>query len=153
MSRAVACLFVLWIGYVLTTCGGNKKKETPKPLFEGMDRRTTLRMKLYLVNGHKLYQTQCMGCHGTDGQGLKALVPPLAQAKILQRPDSVACVIKQGVQKGIRYVMPAYPHLTHLQIAEIMTYIGAAWGNRTGFQPVKQVQTYLKNCPKQQRVP
>ena len=146
--KRVCLLLLLWgIG-----CG-QPAKEPRTTLFEGMDRRTKLRLQSYMANGQRLYNTHCANCHQRDGRGLRSLMPPLRGADYLKRRKEVACLIKYGARgpmivSGKKYdaFMPSHPSLRNIHIAELMSYVGNAWGNREGLVPVKEVDRYLDSC-------
>jgi len=107
----------------------------------------------YMVHGLRLYQEKCANCHQKNGAGLKRLIPPLIQADYLQDLVKTACSIKNGLKgeimvNGISYdqPMPA-AGLTDLEIAEIITYINNAWGNKGGLSHVNEVSKALAKCP------
>ena len=151
LNRSLLSLLLLCgLPFVCDACRQKQKKN----LFAGMDRRSKIRMKSYLVRGYHLYEAHCSPCHQQDGRGLKRLYPPLNGADyLLGHPDKSACIIRYGskgggVVNGIPYptAMPAGPTLRNIEIAEILTYISNAWDNHNGFFPVKKVDTYLKTC-------
>ena len=133
---------------------GGGRKERKKNLFGGMDRRTKMRMKSYLVNGYHLYEKHCAACHQSSGRGLEQLYPPLIGSDyLLNNPQGTACMIRFGTSKnkaahrGHRYaLMPGNEQLRRIEIAEILTYISNAWENQEGFFPVKEVDKYLEDC-------
>ena len=143
-----------YIGLLLWSIGcGEPVQERKAPLFEGMDRRTKLRLQSYMANGQRLYNNYCANCHQRDGKGLRSLIPPLREADYLKRRKEVACLIRYGARgamivsdKKYDAVMPAHSSLRNIQIAELMSYIGNAWGNREGLIPVKEVNHYLDSC-------
>ena len=121
---------------------------------QGMDRETKLKFDQYMVNGARIYQANCANCHQSQGEGLAKLYPPLAGSDyLLENIPRAACIIKNGqFQKitvnGITFnqMMPAMPGLTNLEIAEVITFISNSWGNKGGFQSVKEVDKWLQAC-------
>jgi mono/diheme cytochrome c family protein len=90
------------------------------------------------TNGRLIYETQCATCHGPEGQGVAGLHPPLTASEWVQAPPArLAALTLDGLQgplvvNGVTYrgVMPAWRlALTDGQIAAVLTYIRAAWGN------------------------
>ena len=107
----------------------------------------------YFTNGKKLYTAYCSNCHTAQGTGLGRLIPPLAQSDyLLDDLKRAAVIIKYG-QKGPIVVndvaynqpMPANPKLTHLEIAEIITYITNSWGNSAEAMTIESVKEALKS--------
>jgi cytochrome c551 len=106
------------------------------------------------AEGKRLYQQQCANCHGNNGEGLGALIPPLAQADYLkQHWTATPCIIKNGLNhtilvNGQSYdqPMPANAKLSEIEIANILNYIGNSWGNQLPTQQLNAVRTQLENC-------
>lgn len=104
--------------------------------------------------GAELYNFYCANCHMEDGSGLKALIPPLAQADYLKDHQSeIACLIKKGIKgpitvNGTVYTteMAGIPKLNDIQINNIINYINNAWGNDYGDSNVKKVNDALEQC-------
>lgn len=114
-----------------------------------------IKRQKYITEGILLYQNNCANCHQRDGKGLAALYPPIAGSDYLAKKDSVIHIIRHGQQgpilvNGKRYnrPMPAQPHLSNLEIAEIVTYIYAEWGNSQELTDVKYVDNVLKHGKK-----
>lgn len=143
--------FVLWTVVILWQC--QSKNDAPD-VYDGMDSRTAIRMRQYMVQGKSLYQMHCQNCHGDTGQGLGELIPPLAKSDYLMSDiDRALCIIKNGQKgeitvNGVVYnqIMPASSALKDLEIAEIATYIANSWGNKSGLVEVKHVQDVLGSC-------
>ncbi len=80
--------------------------------------------------GKSVYKNQCAQCHGDDGEGIKVLVPPMADADFLKNNfDSIPCWLKNGlnhpiVVNGKTYDQPMYPPgVDEIQIANVMNYM------------------------------
>jgi mono/diheme cytochrome c family protein len=108
----------------------------------------------YYSIGSVIYQGKCQNCHGKDGQGLSALMPPLTDSTYLKANKSqLACFIKYGMQNKVVIVnkkafegdMPAQD-LAPIEIAEVLTYVGNSFGNNLGLITGEQVEADLKNC-------
>lgn len=108
----------------------------------------------YYTNGKKLYDTHCQNCHGTQGEGLAALIPPLTDTLYLkQHRNELACIVKHGLDEEIvvkgqiyKEQMPANHQLTDIDVAAIITYISNSFGNKQGLYDVTNAGTDLKNC-------
>jgi nitrite reductase (NO-forming)/hydroxylamine reductase len=94
-----------------------------------------------LQAGEAAYLANCAACHQPTGAGLPGAFPPLAGSDFLtgNSRDKVLSSILQGLTgeitvNGVKYnnVMPAMSHLSDADIANIMTYIYASWGNPGG---------------------
>jgi alcohol dehydrogenase (quinone), cytochrome c subunit len=88
--------------------------------------------------GAKVYTAYCMHCHGVDGKAFAPFLAPLAgNPNVLEKdPSSLINVTLNGTRdlviQGVpaAYPMPRYaPVLDDRQIAEVLTFIRAGWGN------------------------
>jgi mono/diheme cytochrome c family protein len=117
------------------------------------ENETTLEFKRYYSVGAVVYQTHCQNCHGVNGEGLAALVPPLSDSLYLKKNrTALACSIKYGLKGAISInnksfddVMPA-TQLAPMEIAQVLTYIGNSFGNKLGTIDEPQVQADLAKC-------
>ncbi|MEX0965776.1 MAG: cytochrome c [Bacteroidia bacterium] len=104
--------------------------------------------------GEQLYSIYCQNCHGSEGEGLRQLIPPLAGADFLQQhQENLPCIIMYGMdgeilvnEKRYNQPMPPNPDLEPIEVANIINYINSAWGNDFGFVPLSEVERQLKNC-------
>lgn len=141
-----------FLAMTLFACSGGKGQEKEEKESE-LSSRDEIRLKQYQVEGAKVYATYCANCHQQDGKGLASLYPPLAGADyLLGNLPRAACIIKNGQSKEIvvngetyNQMMPGNP-ITNLEIAEVLTYIGNAWGNDAGLVGVKDVDKWLEEC-------
>ena len=88
--------------------------------------------------GEAAFLANCAACHQPTGVGLPGAFPPLAGSDFLKNNDQtkVLSSILQGITgklvvNGVEYnnVMPAMSHLADADIANIVTYVYASWGN------------------------
>jgi mono/diheme cytochrome c family protein len=114
--------------------------------FTGGRKKHTLALDVQ-ERGAKLYGEHCVECHGERGQGVLGAYPALAgnRAVTMDVPFNVIRVVLSGGYPPATagnprpYGMPPFSHvLDDVQIATIVTYIRAAWGN--GAEPVSPVQ-------------
>lgn len=101
--------------------------------------------------GEATYQANCVACHQANGQGIPAAFPPLAgHVPDLLAPEGgrtyLIHTLLYGLQGSITVdgqtyngVMPAWQHLDDAQLADVLSYISAAWENEAdlpeGFEP------------------
>lgn len=113
-----------------------------------------INFKRYYTTGSVIYTTKCQNCHGSDGLGLSALMPPLTDTAFLRKnKSSLACFVKYGInnkiliinKKGFEGNMPA-TDLAPIEIAEVLTYVGNSFGNNLGLVSLEQVQRDLAKC-------
>lgn len=87
--------------------------------------------------GKGVYAKVCISCHQANGQGIPGAFPPLAKSDYLNKDVNRAI---KGVVKGlsgpitvngVKYnsAMPAQA-LNDQQIADVLTYVYANWGNK-----------------------
>jgi mono/diheme cytochrome c family protein len=107
----------------------------------------------YYSNGNLIYQTHCQNCHGANGEGLQALIPPLNDTSYIKTNKSaLACYIKNGVKgkiaissRNFEGEMPA-SELAPVEIASVLTFISNSFGNKSGMVKSEQVEEDLKDC-------
>jgi mono/diheme cytochrome c family protein len=100
---------------------------------------TTSESSLLMTLGQTVYQARCASCHGSDGRGMPPDYPPLAGNPSIQMESAVnpiRMVLNGGLPPGTAgnpepYGMPPFAQtLSDDEIAAVVTYIRAAWGNR-----------------------
>ncbi|TJZ63089.1 cytochrome c [Sphingobacterium olei] len=108
----------------------------------------------YAVNGQKLYISHCQNCHGSKGEGLAQLYPPLNDNEYFkQNRAKLSCIIRYGMKESIvihgkiyKNQMPANPQLTELDIAYILTYITTNFGTSDSIYSHNEVKEAIKAC-------
>ncbi|MDE1941944.1 MAG: c-type cytochrome [Betaproteobacteria bacterium] len=93
---------------------------------------------LYKTRGGLGYVQFCSTCHQYDGRGVEKFFPPLANNSSVQAkdPTSVIHVILSGWKSPVTesarhgFYMPSYSRLGDQELAEIITFVRAQWGNR-----------------------
>jgi mono/diheme cytochrome c family protein len=99
--------------------------------------------------GAKVFADNCTGCHGANGMGQPGLFPSLAANPYVSGDAKrVIHTVKYGltgkiVAKGVQYdgVMPPWRGtLTDSQIADVVSYIRTAWGNKGSAVTIAQVR-------------
>jgi cytochrome c551 len=102
----------------------------------------------------RLYQNNCMNCHGMDGEGLRQLIPPLADSDFVQEnKESLACIIKYGLKGKITvngniydHPMPGNERLSDVDIANIINYVNRNWNEEEAFVSPEKVKNQLQAC-------
>ncbi|MCW2118246.1 cytochrome c [Flavobacterium sp. 7A] len=86
--------------------------------------------------GKLMYNKVCMSCHQMNGAGIPGAFPPLAKSDYLNA--DVDRAIKQVLKgslgaitvNGKKYTTPMPKQdLTDQQVADVLTYVYASWGN------------------------
>lgn len=88
--------------------------------------------------GEVVYKTACLACHQETGAGLPGAFPPLARSDyLIEDPKRAVQVVLTGLQGEIvvnntqyNSVMPAMPQLSDQEIADVLTFVLNAWGNK-----------------------
>ena len=110
--------------------------------------------KRMYTEGSEVYQTYCQNCHGSKGEGLAALIPPLTDTTALKsNPTALPCTVKYGLKGKITVSgkqfdgnMPASSELTPIQIAQVAIYVSNSFGNKNGFTNEDEVNKALNSC-------
>ncbi len=113
----------------------------------------SIEFKRYYSSGALVYQEHCQNCHGTNGEGLSALIPPLTDSAFLKKNKNLlACFITIGLKgqitiKGKTFddAMPAND-LSPIEVAQVLTYIGNSFGNKLNTINEQVVQADLAKC-------
>ena len=117
------------------------------------ENENNIEFKRYYSSGAVVYQNHCQNCHGENGQGLSALIPPLSDSAYLRKNlVSLPCYIKNGLKgqitvkgKTFEDVMPAND-LSPVELAQVLTYIGNSFGNKLNTIDEQSVQKNLAGC-------
>jgi mono/diheme cytochrome c family protein len=91
-----------------------------------------------LNRGQGVYADQCARCHGDRGEGRSPAAPPLAGSRVINMGssvDAIRIVLYGGYAPGTELnprpfgMPPYYPTLSSEDIASVLTYVRASWGN------------------------
>jgi mono/diheme cytochrome c family protein len=106
------------------------------------------------AEGEVVFTQTCVPCHGAAGAGVPGQFPPLAGSEwvLSNEPDRITRIVMNGLQgpiqvKGAAFAnaMPAFgENLSDRQIAAVLTYIRASFGNSAPEVPVAKV-TEVRN--------
>jgi mono/diheme cytochrome c family protein len=88
--------------------------------------------------GKLVYGANCLTCHQADGSGVGNLNPPLYGTQwISGSKTALVQMILKGSKGKVEIdgetfhnAMPAQPHLTDQQIADVLTYVRNSFGNK-----------------------
>ncbi|HMP93261.1 MAG TPA: cytochrome c [Phnomibacter sp.] len=91
-----------------------------------------------MEEGKKVYESACQACHQPGGVGVPGAFPPLTKNDWVEGDKKrLINVILKGLNDPIKVngeeytmPMPAQPNLTDVQIADVLTYIRASFGNK-----------------------
>ena len=108
------------------------------------------------VQGKRLYEYHCSGCHMSDGKGIAGLYPPLFDSDYLEaRVNELPCIIRYGLSDTIEVNGRIYDQpmlgiegLSSAEIANISNYIMHNWlGGDSRFSE-RQITRLLNECTK-----
>ena len=109
-----------------------------------------------LAKGKDLYNGagSCVACHMADGRGQPGSVPPLAGSDWLDNSDRTIAIVLRGMAgpvkvNGERYYSAMPPQLLFddEKIADMITYVNHAWGNKGAAVTAPQVAKARKALP------
>jgi hypothetical protein len=139
----VARMFSLCIGLglIIFSCVSKSGDSSPK-------------FGQYYVQGEQLYNLHCSNCHQKDGSGLGRVYPPVDTSDYMDRDYSqVICLIRNGIDGELvvngqvyNQPMPAFPMLSDLEVAQIVTYIYNNWSHQEGLIDVRLTSKALAGC-------
>jgi nitrite reductase (NO-forming) len=103
--------------------------------------------------GGALFNGTCSVCHQANGEGMPAVFPPLAKSDFLAADINRAIGIVLNGRSGaitvngkdFNSVMPPMSQLNDDEIAHILTYVLASWGNPGGKVSADQVATVRRS--------
>ncbi len=108
---------------------------------------------LLMSFGQTVYQARCAICHASDGSGMPPDYPPLAGNPSIQMESAVnpiRMVLNGGFPPGTGgnpepYGMPPFAqNLSDDEVAAVVTYIRAAWGNQGAAVSASQANALRK---------
>ncbi|MBD1367274.1 c-type cytochrome [Mucilaginibacter sp. ZT4R22] len=138
MKFKIIAGLVLILSVIIASCGSAEDME----------------FKRYYLGGEQLYKQRCQNCHGTKGEGLSNLIPPLTDSTFLKtNKKQLACIVNNGLKGALVVVngksfvgdMPAN-NIPPVDIARILTYITNSFGNKMGTVKSEDVALSLKDC-------
>ena len=98
----------------------------------------TLTLEQQIKAGEAHFNGTCSVCHQANGQGIEGVFPPLAGSDLLAKtPKRAISIALNGLSgpltvngKTYNSVMPPMSQLNDDEIANILTYVTHAWGNK-----------------------
>lgn len=98
--------------------------------------------------GKKVYVKNCLACHMGDGGGVPGLNPPLGKTDwVTGDKKRLINVLLKGLEdpivvNGEEYYnpMPSFAQLSDQEIADVLTYIRASFGNKASAITTNEVK-------------
>jgi mono/diheme cytochrome c family protein len=112
-----------------------------------------------LAKGKKYYEQAggCFACHQLDGQGMPGSIPPLAKSSwVLDKdPGRMISLVLKGLAgpimvDNVKYNSMMPPQLLYqdAELADLLTYVRNAWGNKGDVITVAQIKATRAKLPK-----
>lgn len=107
-----------------------------------------------LIDGGKVYTTNCASCHQANGQGVAGAFPPLAKSSwVTENKKTPIRILLLGIQgeievSGSQYngLMPSFGNtLSDAEIAAVLSHIRSSWGNQAEAISETDVQLERQN--------
>lgn len=104
-----------------------------------------------MAQGAKIYEAQCLDCHGASGEGKHPAYPRLAGNLSVIAPDTanaIRAVLNGGFAPGTAgnpqpYGMPPFRQtLSDSDVASVVSYIRGSWGNQAAPVAPTDVRRY-----------
>jgi cytochrome c oxidase subunit 2 len=117
-----------------------KKKETAA---KADDPSKVWELDGLVARGEKVYNANCLACHGAAGKGAGPIKALDGSDIVLNQPEKQIEILLKGAGNG---AMPAWKQLSDTELAAVMTYTKNAWSNKTGklVQPAEFVAARSK---------
>ncbi len=101
-----------------------------------------------IQRGSIVYHKECLSCHQADGGGVPHLNPPLYESTdVVGDKKKIIGIVLRGMTDrlpidGEYYSnnMAPHPELSNMQIADVLTFIRASWGNKASAVTPAEVQ-------------
>lgn len=102
----------------------------------------------YYQQGKSLFESNCAACHMVDGSGVSKLYPSLNEFKNSDFDvRSIGCIIKYGKKsEGSVIEMAALPHLSEVEIHNIVNYIIVDLNKMKHEVSIKEINELILDC-------
>jgi len=106
-------------------------------------------LKPSMDRGKKVFDSYCLSCHQSDGNGVPRLNPPLVKTEYVSGDKKkLIGIVLNGLQGEIEVdgetynnVMASHDFLTDQQIADVLTYVRNSFGNKFSAVTPAEVKT------------
>ncbi|MCU4154513.1 cytochrome c [Carboxylicivirga sp. A043] len=113
----------------LVACGSPQKKH--------VEQKTVESTGLANQNGKLVYKRHCLACHQANAGGIPKMYPPLAKNKVISgEKEQLIGIVLNGMSGEIEVngetyngVMAGYRNLSDKDIADVLNYLRAGFGN------------------------
>ena len=136
-------IFIMGLVCILsaTGCGGKKKDDKPQPLdtSELAEKVKPAVPSAEKHPGREVYAVYCATCHQSNGSGVPGMYPPLTPNRHIENKDTLIDVVLNGMKGKIEVdgeiynnFMAPHNHLSDQELADVTSYVRAAFGNDLG---------------------
>lgn len=102
--------------------------------------------------GKKVYNTTCLPCHQSDGNGVPGMHPPLRESEwVTGDKERLIRIVMEGMKGEIEVhgetynsVMAPLNYLEPQQVADVLTFVRNSFGNKASEVTVEEVEEVLK---------
>ncbi len=99
--------------------------------------------------GMAIYQKYCAACHKADGSGSEGFFPPITKTEGVADKDRLIKTVVSGLSgplevQGKTYdqEMPSFKFMTDKELADVLTYVRASFGNGHPSVTEKEISEY-----------
>lgn len=105
--------------------------------------------------GEVAYINHCASCHGNDGEGVGALIPPVKNSSFIQaHPDQLACIIYHGIEGEIEVNEVLYNQpmlglkgkITKMEVTNLINFLLQEWNGIDERQTPADIEKNQKDC-------
>ncbi|WP_454688719.1 c-type cytochrome [Achromobacter aloeverae] len=141
------------IAYYLKSLPGDPQRDGAPWAYDASSNQGLALGERLKVPGAQTFMARCSACHGADGRGQAPWIPPLAGAASSMSTENASSinatlngsgrVVANGMPDAYR-MPPFRAQLSDKEIADVLTFVRTAWGNRGGAvtqEAVKDLRT------------
>jgi len=104
--------------------------------------------------GQAVYQEKCSQCHGSSGQGLRNLYPPLEKSPYLSNQiEELPCLIIQGSRGAINTAgrprsrfMPPIDSISTSDMLTLLDFLQKRWTSESTGPTLPELERWLLSC-------
>lgn len=135
-------LFFGVVGVFLASCQSKtapKKEESAssEQIAGEIQKNLPAQSEAKVLPGKAVYEENCLSCHQSDGSGVPGMHPPLTPGSWVGKdPKELIAIMMKGLNGKIEVngevyndLMPSHAQLSDQEIADVLTYIRASFGN------------------------
>ncbi|TCS86571.1 mono/diheme cytochrome c family protein [Anseongella ginsenosidimutans] len=105
-----------------------------------------------LILGKKIYDSYCLACHQSDGNGVPGMYPPLTDTAWLADEEKLIEIVLEGLSGSItvngktyNQMMPTHNFLKDKEIASVLSYVRYTFGDNKDYILPEEVSARREN--------